>query len=605
MSIVKAYFPRFFPHSTQTPFFWQMRGLGILAALLLALHLSACGPSERKVDPERRKTVVFDLESRVVTPDLWNPFVPSARADQGLHQSMIEPLFLFNPEANEIEPWLALSMTPNNTLDEWTLRLRPEVTWSDGEAFNADDIVFTVEMLLSNAPSLLFSAAFKQWIEHVEKIDDLTVLFVLTMPNPRFQLDYWVVKIYNSAYIVPEHIWRGQDPLTFKNYDPAKGWPVFTGPYKLARFSETEFVYIRDDNWWGARVGWRPLPKPEKLVWVWYGPEETRTAAMAGGELDCLCDISLGAFQALGNWKKGVYTWTNKPPFAWLDPCARTLEFNHTRAPWNDKDLRWAINYAMDRDMIVAVAYEGTTLPARMFFPAYPPLNRYVELLERRGLYDRYPVMKHDPVVAKQIIESKGYRLNRNGYYEKEGKVLSLVITTHESYIEKQRIAQVLVEQLQAVGINATHRNEAGGTWFDNYQFGHFESQMGWMACGSMNEPWSSLDTFSGHWIVPVGERAQYNGWRWYNERYTELVDEMGRLPLNDPRIDELFVEAMDIWLDALPVIPVTQAKKLLPFDATYWKGWPTSKDPYMHPCIWWQSTHKMIHHLEPVPDQP
>lgn len=580
-----------------------MRTRCFLVSLVLAASFVACSPSVRTVDPERRKTVIFDLESRVVTPDLWNPFVPGARQDQGLHQAMIEPLFMLNTENNEVEPWLALSMTANDSLDVWTLRLRPNVTWSDGEPFNADDVVFTVEMLLANSPSLLFSAALQEWIERAEKIDGLTVRFVLKKPNPRFQLDYWSVKIYNSVYIVPEHIWRGKDPLTFKNYDPAKGWPVFTGPYKLDSFSETEFVLVRDNNWWGARAGWKPLPKPEKLVWVWYGPEETRTAAMADDELDCLCDISLGAFQALGYRKKNVFTWTDEPPYAWVDPCARTLEFNHTRPPWNDKDMRWAINFAIDRDVIVAVAYEGTTLASRSIFPAYAPLNRYVDLLDKKGLYEKYPVMKHDPALAKQIIESKGYRLNGNGYYEKDGTVLSLVITTHEAYIEKQRIAQVLVEQFQGIGINATHRNEAGGTWFDNYQFGNFESQMGWMACGSINEPWSSLDTFNSKWVLPVGERAQFNGWRWKNDAYSALVDEMGRLPLDDPRINDLFVSAMEIWLSELPIIPITQAKKLLPFDETYWSGWPRSTNTYMHPCTWWQSTHKMIHNLRPVPE--
>ena len=75
----------------------------------------------------------------------------------------------------------------------------------------------------------------------VEKIDDLTIQFNLKEPNPRFQLDHFAVKIWGSVNIVPEHIWNGVDPLTFKNYDPAQGWPVFTGPYTLETVSETEF----------------------------------------------------------------------------------------------------------------------------------------------------------------------------------------------------------------------------------------------------------------------------------------------------------------------------------------------------------------------------
>ena len=60
-----------------------------------------------------------------------------------------------------------------------------------------------------------------------------------------------------------------------------------------------------------------------------------------------------------------------------------------------------------------------------------------------------------DPAKAAAIIESKGYTKNANGFYEKDGKELTMDITTHEAFIEKQRIAQVLVEDFQAAGINA------------------------------------------------------------------------------------------------------------------------------------------------------
>src|SRR5690606_10974101 len=142
---------------------------------------------------------------------------------------------------------------------------------------------------------LTYSASFVDWVESVEKIDDLTVQFNLTRPNPRFQLDNWAVKIWGGPVIMPEHIWRDQDPLTFKFYDPAQGWPVGTGPYTLASVNPTEVIYVRDDNWWGAQTGWMELPKPERLIWTWAGPEETRTALMAEGQLDSLMDITLGA----------------------------------------------------------------------------------------------------------------------------------------------------------------------------------------------------------------------------------------------------------------------------------------------------------------------
>ena len=69
---------------------------------------------------------------------------------------------------------------------------------------------------------------------------------------------------------------EGKDPFTFTFYDKTKGWPIGTGAYKLSTASETEFIYDRDDNWWGAESGWKPLPGPEQLMWVVTNTEETK-----------------------------------------------------------------------------------------------------------------------------------------------------------------------------------------------------------------------------------------------------------------------------------------------------------------------------------------
>ncbi len=557
-----------------------------------------------EAEAERRKTVIFDIDGgRVANPELWNPYVPGHRRDQGFHQALMEPLFLSNLLSGEIEPWLGTEMIPNETLDVWTLKLREGVKWSDGEAFNADDVVFSVQMAMASPE--LNDQGLRSWVSEVEKLDDLTVRFTLLKPNPRFQLDHFSVKIWGSFAIVPEHIWKDQDPLTFTYYDPDKGWPVFTGPYLLDRVSETEFIYVRDDNWWGAQTGWKELPKPEKLIWVWYGPEETRTAAIANSGLDSVMDITLGAFLSLQKRNPNVIAWSEELPYAHIEPtCTRTLEFNNAVEPWNDKDMRWAINYAIDRDQIVTIAYEGTTVKSRHYFPISEPLEHLVDKLEEAGLYDKYPIPKYDPELAKQIIESKGYMLNKNGYYEKDGQELTFDIQIHEAFIEKQRIAQVLVEQFQALGINASMRTLAGGTWGENFDFGNYEVRMGWQTCGSVNEPWASMDRFNTKWLKPIGERAEGNEWRWSGEAaesYSTLVDEMGILPLGDPRVEELFIEANELWMAELPVIPITQARKLTPFDTTFWTGWPTSENRYASPTTWWQNAHKVIHTLEPV----
>jgi len=544
---------------------------------------------------ERKDTVIFDIDGgRVVTPDQWNPYVPGNRRDHGYHQAMIEPYFMLNYQTGKIEPWLGESMTANATLDEWTLKLRKGIMWNDGKPMTADDVVFTTQIMMKN--DTFGDRGFVGWLKDVKKTDDLTTVFTLKEPNPRFQLDYFSVKIWGSVFALPKHIWEGQDPMTFKFYDPAKGWPVFTGPYKLASISETEFTYVRDDNWWGAKTGFKPMPLPKKLVWTWAGPEETRAALMADKKLDSLMDVTLGAFQAIKAKNPNVIAWYDKLPYATLDPCSRTFEFNTTLPPWDDPEMRWAINMLIDRDRIVKIAYEGTTVASKSPFPAYPPLNRFVDMMNGDPNFDK--LWKVDQAGAEAIFKAKGY-VKKGNYYEKDGKQLAMAIETHEAFIEKQRIADQLVEMFQAAGINATHRKLAGATWGDNLNFGKFEVRMGWQNCGSINEPWGTLDTLSNRWLKPVGERASNDGWRWNNKEFSGLVAQIGTLPLGDPKIDDLTKKALAIYYKELPTIPVTQAKKLIPFDTTYWTNWPTATNNYMASWTWWQTTLNIIINLK------
>jgi len=592
--------------------------MAMILFLLIALIVSGSIWSENiaaqestvaDTDANRRKTVTFDaVDGTVADPENWNPIAPGRRMDHGFHQAVIEPLFILNYESGEFINWLGESMTANETLDVWTLKLREGITWSDGEAFNADDVVFTVNLMLEHAPKLEASASMKTWVKEIEKVDDLTVRFTLHKPNARFQLDVWSVKVWGGITVVPEHIWKDQDPLTFKNYAPEKGWPVFTGPYKLVSASESRVEYVRDDNWWGARTGWKPLPKPEKLVWGVYASNVEGVEAVATNDLDSLDSISLKALLDLKQRNPNIVTYVDNLPYAWVpDPCSRTFDFNlMVEQPWKDKDLRWAVNYAINRNNIISFALDDTTLPSRHFFPVYSALNRYVDLLEETGLYEQYPILEHNPEKAKALIESKGYTLNSEGFYEKDGQELTLDFTVVNSK-EFREIGSVIADQLQQVGIKATVTvYKPYSEWYQKSLVGDFSAQMGWWTCGSVNEPWASMDTFNTRWLTPIAEQTgeNQNIWRWSGEaadKYSALVDEIGSLPLRDPKIDTLFVEAMTYWLDELPVIPITQAMRIIPFNTTYWTGWPSMKNNYIHPPTWWQSTHVIIHNLEPA----
>jgi peptide/nickel transport system substrate-binding protein len=577
-------------------------GLASVAGIGLLTACEGAGPglgAGQGGDGMRAKTLVLDFHGgRVQSPKLWNPFVPGFTSNAGFHQALMEPLFVLNYETGEIEPWLGEEFAADETATVWTLRLRDGVRWSDGEDYDADDVVFTIQMLLEGGDELGNAAAMKEWVRAVEKIDKTTVRFTLTKPNPRFQLDYFSVKIHGSLAIVPEHIWRDKDPVKFTNYDPDRGWPVFTGPYRLTSASPTKFTYERRDDWWGARAGFLPLPQPERLEFVVSETEDIRVARAADHQLDSVADLTAGAFESLRARNPGIISWRAEQPYAWTDPCTRLLSLNNAVEPWNDPEMRWALNHALDREEIVRIAYEGTTTPARFFFPDYPPLRRYVELLQDAGLFEEYPILLHDPDRARRVIESKGYTRSGDGYYRKNGQELRLQIDAPTDFVEIWRYAEVIGEQLQRLGINATVRKLAIGTWGDNIGNGRFEAAADWSACGSVTEPWFSMQLFQSRWVVPVGEPASANSVRWRNDEYSRHVDQIANLPLGDPRVDEPFIAAARIWLRELPFIPIAYARKLYAFNTRYWTGWPTQDNNYLQPTLDWGNAHKIIHRL-------
>lgn len=578
----------------------HVRRTSLLILILVAISMLGVFAVTAQDDVAREDTVIFDIDaSAVPNPTNFNWMVPGTNRNQGAHQAMWEPLFILNYETGEIQPWLGESFTPNEAQDVWTLKIRDGVKWSDGVAFTADDVVFTIQMLLDDETVSLGEAAnMQQWIASVEKVDDLTVQFNLKAPNPRFQLDYFSVRIWGGPVIMPKHIWEGQDPFTFTFYDEEKGWPIGTGPYKLNSATPNQFVWDRDDNWWGAATGWHALPEPLRLIWVVAASEDQKALLMSEGQLDSAMNLTLGAFEAIQARNPNVVAWHSDLPYAWADPCPRELSLNTTVAPWDDPNMRKALSLIINRNRNIEIAYEGTTIPSRTMFVEYGGMFPYIDAIVAAG-------MGIDPdgdVPAGQaLIEGAGYTKNADGMYEKDGVVLALDLEVPNDTAEYTRSNNDIVEQLRAAGIDATSQPLTGATWNDNRALGNYTGAWAWDTCGSVSEPWNSMNQLSTHFTVAVGTRASANEQRWDTEgaqAYSDIVAQIGTLPLGDPSIPDLVVQAYRYVYDETPVIPLVQAEKLVPFDTTYWTNWPTAENNYNHPATWWQSTHQIILNL-------
>jgi len=575
-------------------------GLGIMLTLM-ALPLAVQVVSAQSADVPREDTVIFDIDATsIASPTNFNDLVPGTNKNQGAHQAMWEPLFILNYITGKIDPYLGTAFTPNDKQDVWTLKLHDGIKWSDGVPFTADDVVFTIQMLLNDKTKTLSDAANMQhWIKEIKKIDDLTVEFDLNLPNPRFQLDYFSVRIWGSVTIKPKHVWEGQDPTTFTFYDESKGWPIGTGPYKLTSASPEQFVWDRDDNWWGAAAGFHALPEPKRLIWVVAGSETNKALLMSNHQLDSAMNITLGTLQAVQAKNPNAVAWVKGAPYSFADPCPRELEFQTESAPWDNKDLRKAVSLIIDRNQNIAIAYQGTTTPSTTMFVSYAGMDPFIKAITDAGEANDVVAHVED---GQKLIEGAGYAKNGSGIYEKDGKTLDLAIMVGNDTQEYILSTNELVEQLQQAGINASSNPVNGATSQNANQTGNFQAQWAWNTCGSVSEPWNSMNQLNVSYYKPAGEIATANTERWNTDgakAYSAIVDKMGSLPLGDPSIPGLVADAYKYIADETPIIPLVQAEKIVPFDTTYWTNWPTSDNAYIVPTTWWQNTFFILFNLK------
>lgn len=532
------------------------------------------------------ETLNIAISKRFADPSNLNVYAGADRSRSGIHQLVYEYFFYQNLQTGEYIPWLAESYEYNNDFTAITVKLRDGVEWSDGKPFTADDVVFTYDLLLAN-PAMTWAAEVSKWVKSVEKLDDLTVRFNLTRASPRYHLNreaFPAVGIWGGITILPKHIWEGVDPLTYKNSDP-----IGTGPYTLATASESAITWERNDNWWGTKVfGVKPAPKVINFQYV--GSPTSVALALAANEIDTLQIgiLSLGDFLAVVTRNPKVRAWHKEAPYTWLDPCPRALMVQNANPPWDKKEMRWALSYLIDWGAVVNLAYEGATVPSWGIWPFYEGLKPYFDAIQ--DLREKYPTATHDPAKAEELLTAAGYKKGADGYWASAaGEKLHLNFLVNADDPEAMKVTTVVADQLEAGGIEVEIQPLSGTVQADARLRGEYDLAFQPFCPGYI---FDNLELFHSKYYVPLDEPAPWyerNSFRFKNEAFDAIVDEMAVTPPTEvEKVKDQFRRAMEIWLDELPVIPGVQAPALVPFNSTYWEGWPSADNPWIMPVSWW-----------------
>lgn len=605
------------------------RGLYIgLAALLMLLLLAACAapaapagqapaaepaagseaaaPAEtagelREVPRERTLIIMAGGPNQYTLFNNHNPYIPGS--DAGFHTGTLpatqEPLIMFNVLTGEYENYLAETWEYNDDFTEITVHLRDGVKWSDGEPLNADDVVFTFNMLRDNAASMVHLADLPAFLSEAVKVDDLTVTLKLNKPNPAF----WATTLTTNhgIHILPEHVWKDQSPLEFTNFDLGKGWPLGTGPYKLVAASPQQKVYDLREDWWALETGFREKPQVERIIYLPAQDESQAAQLLITNQIDMGPIMQVSTLKTVLAQNPKVMTFTGQePPYGYLDWCPIDLNLNASQAPYDDKDIRWAISYALDRAKLVELAEAGAGVPALHQFTPYGWFAPFEEALQ--PIFDKYgygvaPQLEK----SAEIMEGKGYTKNADGLWaDSSGATFKMNIYVPEWL---KGYGPPLSQQLRDAGFDATFDTSPG--LGSAVQTGEQLESFGCKGPSGVlgMDPYFMLAIYTGEYFRPTGEPAPI-WWatsRWQNAEYDALVEQIAPLQADDPALMDLFVQAMDIWVSEMPDVYVGQLIIRYPMSTEYWTGWPSQEDPYGFPHSWQWELQKTFVNLKPA----
>jgi peptide/nickel transport system substrate-binding protein len=265
-----------------------------------------------------------------------------------LTSQSFEFLCALSKDASDIAPGLAEKWTPNADNSVWTFNLRKGVTWHDGTPFTADDVVATMERLVTAGNSGL-----KGVIQAGSAVatDTNTVTFTLVSANGNFP---YLVSVFNAQSLIT--------PKAYAAGTTLDKVPAGTGAFKLTSYDNASGAkYVKNDKWWGGAV---PL---DGVEFIFFDQTGAMVTAYQGQQVDALVQFDVLSGASL----------FNDPNFLVVETPTtnhREIWMRCDTGQFKDKRVRQALALTIDRPALIQQLFKGKAVLANdhVIAPFYP-----------------------------------------------------------------------------------------------------------------------------------------------------------------------------------------------------------------------------------------